>query len=59
MADDCSFIVVLIADAIVLIIVPFLFQRLDLAPCDRTAWRLGWRDLVRDRKETQAFSDRL
>jgi len=40
MADDRSFVIVLLADAIVLIIVPFLFQRLELAPCDRMAWPL-------------------
>jgi hypothetical protein len=56
MADDRSFVVVLMADSIVLIIVPFPFQRLELAALRQHGLAsLDWRDLVYDRKEIQAF----
>ena len=58
MADDRSFVVVLMADSIVLIIVPFPFQRLELAALRQSGLpSLDWRNLVYDRKKIQGFSD--
>lgn len=56
MADDHRFVVVVMADAIVLIIVPFLFQRLELSPATQRLGPFGWRDLARNRKGIQGFS---